>query len=132
MKQEQCEVEFDVDAFLASIPKPPPQQTKLNVTRPQCSRCLVDMTFGVVVHEHGTKRKYRSHVTRFETKCYVTSGQEGLEDYLRAVDEQTHPYYTKIAPEKFKRECDLSMVLPLSKSHKNPGRLYLKCPKKTM
>lgn len=35
-------IEFDVDAFLASIPRPPGK------TEPRYPRCLVDMTFGSI------------------------------------------------------------------------------------
>ena len=103
-------IEFDVDAFLDSIPKPPLKQ------EPECPRCLVDMKFGVIVHEDGSQFKYyRCPVTRFDTKCYVTSSKENLSEYLKAVDEQTHPCCVKIALEKFKCECDLSMILAMSK-----------------
>ena len=133
VKQEVSEhEEFDVDAFLASTPKPQPQQTQLNVVPPQCPRCLVDMQFGVVVHEDGSQFKYyRCPINRFKSKCYVTSSKEDLGKYLKAVEEQTHPCYTKIAPEKFRCKCGLFIVLAMSKSEKNPGRLYLKCPKKS-
>ena len=90
------------------------------------------MKFGVVLREDGSQFKYsRCPVTRFDTKCYVTCGKEDLANYLRAVEQQTHPCYAKIAPEKFKCECDLSMILAMSQSEKNPGRLYLKCPKRS-
>ena len=48
--REEGEV-FDVDAFLASIPKP-------GMTQPQCPRCLVDMTFGSIQHEDGSQFQY--------------------------------------------------------------------------
>ena len=119
-------IEFDVDAFLDSIPRPPIQQ------EPQCPRCLMDMTFGSIQHKDGTQWDYyRYPMTRFDTKCYVTSSKENLTAYLKAVQEQTHPCYAQIAPEKFKCKCDLPMVLAMSKSEQNPGRLYLKCPKRT-
>ena len=120
------QIEFDVNAFLDSIPRPPTKQG------PQCPRCLVDMTFGVIRHEDGTVFDYyRCPMKRFNTKCYVTSSKENLAAYLKAVEEQTHPVYAQIAPEKFKCACDLSMILLMSKSEKNPGRLYLKCPRRS-
>ena len=68
--------------------------------------------------------------SRFDTKCYVTCSAEDIEDYLKAVEEQTHPCYAKIDPVKFRCECNQSMVLARSKSEKNLGRLYLKCAKR--
>ena len=73
---------------------------------------------------------YRCPTTRFDTKCYVTCGWENLATYLKAVEDQTHPVYAHIPPERFKCQCDMSMILTMSKSEKNPGRLYLKCPKR--
>ena len=70
-------------------------------------------------------------MTRFETKCYVTCGEDELDDYLVQVARQTHPCYAKIPPERFRCECNMSMVLATSKSEKNPNRLYLKCPKRS-
>ena len=91
-----------------------------------------DMKFGVSIREDGSEFKYfRCPVTRFDTTCYVTCSKENLVEYLKAVDQQTHPCYAKIAPEKFKCECDYSMILAMSKLERNPNRLYLKCPKKT-
>ena len=106
---EEGEV-FDVDAFLASIPKP-------GMTQPQCSRCLTEMTFGCILNQDGSQWDYyRCPVTRFGIKCYVTCGKESLVNYLKAVEEQTNPCYAKIAPEKFKCACNLSMVLAMSQS----------------
>lgn len=42
---EEGEV-FDVDAFLASIPKP-------GMTQPQCLCCLTEMTFGYILNRDG-------------------------------------------------------------------------------
>ena len=50
-------IEFDVDRFLASIPKPPPKRRYSLYPEPeanlQCPRCLVDMKFGVSVRDDG-------------------------------------------------------------------------------
>ena len=124
-KETSEHVEFDVDAFLDSIPRPPPEQ------EPQCPRCMTDLTMGSIQHEDGSQWEYyRCPMTRFNTKCYVTCGKENLAAYLKAVEEQTHPVYVQIPPERFKCQCDMSMILAISKSEKNPGRLYLKCPKR--
>ena len=109
-------IEFDVEAFLDSIPRPPVK------TEPRCLRCLVDMTFGVIRHVGGSEFEYfHCPMKRFNTKCYVTSSKENLAAYLKAVEEQIHPVCAQIAPEKFKCKCDLSMILAMSKSVNNPG-----------
>ena len=108
-KETSEHIEFDVDTFLDSIPRPPPQ----------CPRCMTDLTMGSIQHEDGSHWEYyRYPMTHFNTKCYVTCGKENLAAYLKAVEEQTQPVY------------DMSMILAMSKSENNPGRLYLKCPKR--
>ena len=121
---EEGEV-FDVDAFLASIPKP-------GMTQPQCPRCFTEMTFGYILNQDGSKWEYcRCPMTRFGTNCYVACDKENLANYLRAMEEQTYPCYAKIPPEKFRCACNFSMVLAMPKSEKNPGRLYFKCLQKS-
>ena len=84
------------------------------------------MTLRSIRHEDGSQWDfYRCPMTRFETKCYGTCGKKDLANYLKAVEEQTHPCYVKIPPEQFKCACDMSMILSIFKSEKNPGRLYL-------
>ena len=122
-KKEQ-EDSFDVDAFLNSIPTHPEYH-------PHCPRCLLDLTRGVIKRQDGTDWIYYGcPMIRFDTKCYITCGEDELQDYLRAVQKQTHPCYRTIPPENFLCECKQSMILAMSKSEKNPGRLYLKCPKR--
>ena len=106
--QETSEhVEFDVNAFLDSIPRPPPQ----------FPRCLNDLAMGSIQHGDGSQWEYyRCPTTRFDTKCYVTCGRENLATYLKAVEEQTHPVYAQIPPERFKCQYDMSMILTMSKS----------------
>ena len=61
-KETSEHVEFDVDAFLDSIPRPPPQ----------CPRCLNDLTMGSIKHEDGSQWEYyRCPTTRFDTNCYA-------------------------------------------------------------
>ena len=111
----------------SQTPPPPPVNTE-----PKCPCCLVDMTFGSIQNKDGSVFEYfRCPWTHFNTKCYVTSSKVNLAEYLKAVEAQTHPVYATIPPERFKCRCDLSMILAMSKSVQNPGRLYLKCPKRS-
>ena len=47
-KETSEHVEFDVDAYLDSIPRPPLEQ------EPQCPRCMTDLTMGSIQHEDGS------------------------------------------------------------------------------
>ena len=94
-KETSEHVKFDVDAFVYSIPTPPPEH------EPQCPPCMADLTMGSIQHEDGSQWEYyRCPMTRFNTKCYVTCGKENLAAYLKAVEEQTHPVYVQILPER--------------------------------
>ena len=56
-------------------------------TEPQCPCCLVDMTYGSIQHENGSVFDYyRCPMTRFNTKCHITSSKEDLAQYLKAAD----------------------------------------------
>ena len=89
--EEIKQKEFDVDAFLATIPRPPVKQEL------KCPRCFTDMTFGSIRHEDSSQWDYYCcPMTCFGTKCYVTCGEEDLANYLKAVEEQTQPCYIKI------------------------------------
>ena len=116
--------EFNPDEILANLYNPPPP--------PHCPRCVVPMSYGNVKTSDGSDWKYyRCPATWWTTKCYVTCGVNELPEYLQCVEEQTHPCYRNIAPERFLCDCNKSLVLVTSHSEKNPGRLYLKCPKRT-
>ena len=93
------QIEFDVNAFLDSIPRSPTKQ------EPQCPRCLVDMAFGSIQHKMELYLTITAALKRFNTKCYVTSSKENLAAYLKAVEKQTHPCYAKIAPESVNAIC---------------------------
>jgi len=120
--------EFNPDEILANLyntpPPPPPPQ--------RCPSCVVPMSHGCVKTPDGRDWEYyHCPSTWWTTKCYVTCGADELPEYLQRVHTQTHPCYRNIAPERFLCDCNKSLVLATSRSEKNPGRLYLKCPKRT-
>ena len=121
---EHSEVQvFNPDEILANLYNPPP---------PHYPRCVVPMSYGSVkTPDGGDWKYYRCPATWWTTKCYVTCGVNELPEYLQRVEEQTHPCYRNIAPERFLCDCNKSLVLATSRSEKNPGRLYLKCPERT-
>jgi hypothetical protein len=111
---------FDPDHFLREIAKP------------HCPRCRVVLKWDVVKKQDGTDWEYyRCPNHRWFTKCYVTCGADEVNEYLKRVEEQTHPFYDRIDPARFRCECNKSLVLATSHSANNPNRLYLKCPKRT-
>ena len=67
------------------------------------------------------------HHPSWTTKNYVTCSVNELQDYLKRVEEQTHPCYRNIPTERFVCVCNKSLVLTTSRSEKTPARLYLMC-----
>ena len=115
---------FDPDEFLKKL-----EHCRYS---PYCPRCDVPMNYGSVPCPDGSIFEYyRCPSTRFNTKCYVTCPTKEAKEYLRRVNEQTHPCYQKIDPARFRCDCHKSLVLATSHSVNNPNRLYLKCPKRT-
>ena len=99
---------------------------------PHCPRCVVPMSYGCIKAADGSDwyKYYRCPTTWWTTKCYVTCGVDEVQDYLKRVDEQTHPCCRNIPPDRFMCHCNKSLVLTTSRSEKNPNRLYLKCQKR--
>ena len=128
---EQSEVqtfeEFNPDEILANLYNPPPPPPS-----PCCPRCNVPMYYGCIKDTDGSVayEYYRCPEVRFFTKCYVTCAAKELHEYLPSVQTQTHPCYRNIDPARFRCHCNKSLVLTISRSQKNPGRLYLKCQKR--
>ena len=119
MNERLCE-ERREEREVRSHQSPPPQR---------CPRCVVPMSYGSVKNSDGRDWKYyRCPSTWWTTKCYVTCGADELPEYLQRVHTQTHPCYRDIAPERFVCDCNKSLVMATSRSEKNLGRLYLKCP----
>ena len=117
---------FNPDEILANIFNTPQSNT------PHCPRCVVPMSYGCIKATDGSDwyKYYRCPTTWWTTKCYVTCGVDEVQDYLKRVDEQTHPCYRNIPPDRFMCHCNKSLVLTTSRSEKNPNRLYLKCQKR--
>lgn len=99
---------------------------------PICPRCHVTLQYGCIKNQDGSilYEYYRCPETKHMTKCYVTCSKHDVQDYLDKVVEQTHPIYNTIPLARFRCFCNKSLVLTISNSQKNPGRLYLKCQKR--
>ena len=57
-------------------------------------------------------------------------GVYNVDYYLQSARRQIDPYYVRIPLDRIKCYCDRHLYMSMSNSHKNPGRLYLKCPKR--
>ena len=62
--------------------------------------------------------------------CFVSCGVDNVEPYLDSVKRQLHKFYLAKPVHIIKCYCHRPLIMSLSQSEKNPGRLYLKCPKR--
>ena len=62
--------------------------------------------------------------------CFVCCGTDNVEYYLQSARHQIDPYYVTTPLGNMKCYCDKSRYMSMSHSDRNPGRLYLKCPKR--
>lgn len=66
------------------------------------------------------------------TRCYVTytteQGEEAFKQYLGTVEKQLHPFYKHSTLIGYQCHCHKSLILKMSRSEANPGRLFFSCP----
>ena len=60
--------------------------------------------------------------------CYVSAGQDVANQYLQKVDHTLHDYYRE--REDLTCYCEREVLLIMSNSENNPGRLYFRCRQK--
>ena len=147
-KQKREEVDdFDVDDFLDGLF--PPREDKKdqeegeaapllqNPDKPECPRCHVGVEYHESPRFDGTVWRYvRCPESKFFTKCFVTCGVDNqLDTYLAKVRHQLYEAYRhtprSLDMAQLRCFCRKSLVLSLSRSEKNPHRLYFKCPQGT-
>ncbi|XP_078342972.1 uncharacterized protein LOC144628718 [Oculina patagonica] len=108
---------FDPDNFLTQT---------FNMKEPHChihkEDALVKRT-----SDGGWQYYFCPHVTD-GTICFVCCGVDNIEKYLVEIIKQLPAYYYWNM-EKMSCYCNESLILSMSKSEKNPDRLYLKCRK---
>ena len=59
----------------------------------------------------------------------IVSGLDNVEYYLESAKHQLHHFYLTKPVHIMKCYCHRPLIMALSQSEKNPGRLYLRCPK---
>lgn len=66
------------------------------------------------------------------TRCHVTytteQGQDAFKHYLGVAEQQFHPFYKNTMLAGYLCHCHESLILKMSRSEANPGRLYFSCP----
>ena len=109
-------IEFDADAFLASLAEPP--------------KCPVhkEVSLMKLYNQQGWEY-FLCDTSESYTPCFVTCGVEHADKYLREAEIQLKECYKTNLPD-MRCFCNKGLIMKLSKSEKNPDRLYLMCRQK--
>ena len=133
-KKSKQEEEFDPDAFLETLSKPtqePPTRCPMCVVHPEefLERRQTDT-------QYGRWEYYKCPVQG----CFVCCGvddrihapgeKDNVQYYLDSAQRQLHQFYHRLPLEQMKCFCERPLIMTLSHSEKNPGRLFLKCSKR--
>ena len=124
-QQEEEEVEFDPDQFIDTL-----EQQYRNPSPPRTLQCPLHPQYSLEKREsHTDYGQWEYYKCPFQD-CFVCCGVDNVDYYLQSARSQIEPYYTRIPLDKMKCYCDRQVYMSMSHSDKNPGRLYLKCPKR--
>ena len=137
---------FDPDAFLDelaqqwhTLPPSTPQTSTEPFRNPSPPpRGSTEILYCFPVHLNDTLQKKESNTQCGHWKyyrcpvqnCFVSCGVDNVEHYLESAKRQLHNFYLAKPVHVMKCYCKRSLVMSLSQSKKNPGRLFLKCPKR--
>lgn len=77
-------------------------------------------------------QRMRCSTKEANTRCYITysaeRGAEELHQYLRTASRELHNFYKYTTLTGYLCFCGKSLILKMSQSANNPGRLYFSCP----
>ena len=123
--KQQEEEEFDPDQFIDTL-----EQQYRNPSPPRTLQCPLHPQYSLEKREsHTDYGQWEYYKCPFQD-CFVCCGVDNVDYYLQSARSQIEPYYTRIPLDKMKCYCDRHLYMSMSHSDKNPGRLYLKCPKR--
>ena len=137
---------FDPDAFLDELAKqwhPLPSSTPQTSTVPfrnpsPPTRSDTQILYSCPVHPNDTlqKKDTNTQYGHWEyykcpvRNCYVSCGVDNVEYYLDSAKHKLHNFFLSKPVHIMECYCKRPLVMSLSQSEKNPGRLFLKCPKR--
>jgi len=137
---------FDPDVLLDGLAlqcQPLPPSTPQTSTEPfrnpsPPTRESTEILYSCPVHPNGAlqKKETNSQYGHWEyykcpvQNCFVSCGVDNVELYLDSVKRQLHNFYLVKPVHIMKCYCKRPLIMSMSHSEKNPGRLYLKCPKR--
>ena len=134
---------FNPDAFLDELaqqwhPLPPsaPQTSTAPFRNPSPPpQGSTEILYSCPVHLNDTlqKKETNTQYGHWEyykcpvRNCYVSCGVDNVEYYLDSAKRQLHNFFLSKPVHVMECYCKRPLVMSLSQSEKNPGRLFLKC-----
>ena len=143
--EEEGEI-FDPDAFLDGLaqhwhhlPPSTPQTSTAPFRNPSPPpRGSTEILYSCPVHPKDTLQKKETN-TQYGPweyykcpvrNCYVSCGVDNVEYYLDSAKHKLHNFFLSKPVHIMECYCKRPLIMSLSQSERNPGRLFLKCPKR--
>ena len=137
---------FDPDAFLDGLaqhwhhlPPSTPQTSTAPFRNPSPPpRGSTEILYSCPVHPKDTLQKKETN-TQYGPweyykcpvrNCYVSCGVDNVEYYLDSAKHKLHNFFLSKPVHIMECYCKRPLIMSLSQSERNPGRLFLKCPKR--
>ena len=137
---------FDPDAFLDELaqqwkqdPSNTPQtSTEPFMNPPPPTRSDTQILYSCPRHPNDTLEKketntqygYWEYYKCPVRNCYVSCGVDNAEYYLDSAKHKLHNFFLSKPVHIMECYCHRPLIMSMSQSEKNPGRLFLKCPKR--
>ena len=137
---------FDPDAFLDELaqqwkqdPSNTPQtSTEPFMNPPPPTRSDTQILYSCPRHPNDTLEKketntpygYWGYYKCPVRNCYVSCGVNDIEYCLDSAKHKLHKFFLSKPVHIMECYCHRPLIMSLSQSEKNPGRLFLKCPKR--
>ena len=137
---------FDPDVFLDELAQqwhPPPPSTPQTSTEPFRNpspphRRSTEILYSCPVHPNDTLQKKETNTQYGHwgyykcpvRNCFVSCGVDNVEYYLDSAKHTLHNFFLSKPVHIMECYCKRPLIMSLSQSERNPGRLFLKCPKR--
>ena len=106
------------------------EQQYRNPSPPQTLQCPLHPQYSLEKRESQTDYGQWEYYKCPFQDCFVCCAVDNADYYLQSARSQIIPYYIRMPLDRMKCYCDRHVYMSMSQSDKNPGRLYLKCPKR--
>ena len=108
---------------------PPPLQVPITDTE-ILYHCPLDESEALQKKKRLTKYEKWQYYKCPVARCFVICDVECVEYYIDFTIPQLHEVYLENELDKMRFYCERPLIMSQSRSEKNPGRLFFKCPKR--